>query len=214
MWGLQYVNFQSLFKWAFHKDTGLDPNNEDHVKQYTGDVLEAGANAAIMVGATILIAAPDPTDVLLPTITVVAKRPGWLGRIFSKTNRFFKNLFKSDRNNPPNPYGTNSSGKSGKLKNKLEPDENASGDHTVFDRDDNGNIYKYETYEKTRTGHNNPTKRFDGGKRDGSPGQPHTNKQTKEDVPTPHVQGKNTPGGVRPAEPNDLPNNDRFNNGG
>lgn len=33
----------------------------------------------------------------------------------------------------------------------------------------------------------------------------HTNKLTKEDVPTPHVQGKSIPGGVRPAEPWEIP---------
>ena len=110
------------------------------------------------------------------------------------------------------PRGRNS-GK-GKAKNKLKPDDNASGDHTVFERDNNGNIYKYETYEKTKTGHNNPVKRFDGGKPDGSPGQPHTNKKTKVDVPTPHVQGKTVPDGARPAKPDEIPNNKRFNNGG
>jgi len=98
--------------------------------------------------------------------------------------------------------------------NKLKPDEDAKGDHSTFKRDDNGDIYKYETYEKTDTGHDNPVKRFDGGKPDGSPGAPHRNKQTKEKVPTPHIQGKKIPGGVRPAKPNEIPNNKRFNNGG
>ncbi len=103
---------------------------------------------------------------------------------------------------------------SSKGRNKLKPDGDAKGDHTTFKRDDNGDIYKYETYEKTSTGHDNPVKRFDGGKPDGSPGQPHTNKQTKKDVPTPHVQGKKIPGGVRPAKPTEIPKNKRFNNGG
>ncbi len=103
--------------------------------------------------------------------------------------------------------------KAGKGKNKLKPDNEAKGDHSVFKRDDNGDIYKYETYEKTKTGHDNPVKRFDGGKPDGTPGAPHRNKQTKEKVPTPHVQGKKIPGGARSPQPNEIPNNKRFNNG-
>ena len=64
------------------------------------------------------------------------------------------------------------------------------------------NIYKYETYEKTKSGHFNPTKRFDGGQPNGLPGKPHNG------VPTSYVyQGKN----VRPPNPSEIPNNPRFN---
>jgi len=48
-------------------------------------------------------------------------------------------------------------------------------------------------------------KRYDGGKPDGSAGAPHVNKQTGESTPTPHVQGKGVPGGVRPAETWEIP---------
>lgn len=107
--------------------------------------------------------------------------------------------------------GGGGGGGGGKGKNKLQPDRNnAQGDHTVFKRDDNGNIYKYETYEKTSSGHFNPTKRFDGGKPDGSPGAPHVNKITQESIPTPHINGKNIPGGVRKPTPSEIPNNPRF----
>ncbi len=99
-----------------------------------------------------------------------------------------------------------------KNSNKLKPDEKASGDHSSFTRDKDGNIYKYETYEKTSTGHNNPVKRFDGGKPDGTQGAPHINKSTQESISTPHIQGKNIPGGARKPEPSELPNNKRFNN--
>ena len=34
-------------------------------------------------------------------------------------------------------------------------------------------MFKYETYGKTKTGHFNPQKRFDGGKPDGTPGANH-----------------------------------------
>jgi hypothetical protein len=36
-------------------------------------------------------------------------------------------------------------------------------------------------------------------------GSPHFNKVLGEDVPTPHVQGPGIPGGVRPAEPEEIP---------
>ncbi len=88
---------------------------------------------------------------------------------------------------------------------KLMPYKNAKGDHSTFERGTNGKVYKYETYEKTSTGHFNPKKRYDGGKPDGTPGAPHRNKKTGKDVPTPHVQGKSIPGGVRAADPNEIP---------
>ena len=100
--------------------------------------------------------------------------------------------------------GSNATAK-GKASNKLKPNKDANGDHTTFKRGDDGNIHKYETYEKTKTGHFNPKKRYDGGKPDGSPGAPHRNKKTGEAIPTPHVQGKGVDGGVRPARPDEIP---------
>lgn len=93
----------------------------------------------------------------------------------------------------------------GKGANKLRSDPKATGSHTSFKTGTNGKVYKYETYEKTESGYFNPVKRYDGGKPDGSPGAPHVNKITKEAVPTPHVQGKRIPGGVRPAFPMEIP---------
>ena len=99
---------------------------------------------------------------------------------------------------------------SGKGSNKLRPDKSAEGSHTTYGRDKDGNVFKYETYEvHERDGKKffNPKKRFDGGKPDGTPGQPHKNKLTGEDVPTPHVQGKDIPGGVREPKPSEVPTN-------
>jgi hypothetical protein len=36
-------------------------------------------------------------------------------------------------------------------------------------------------------------------------GAPHYNKLTRESVPTPHVQSRDIPGGVRPATPQEIP---------
>jgi RHS repeat-associated protein len=96
-------------------------------------------------------------------------------------------------------------GGGGRMSNKLKPNPEAVGSHTTFKRNNNGDIYKYETYEKTESGHFNPTKRYDGGQPNGSPGSPHVNKQTGEDIPTPHVQGKKIQGGVRPAKEWEIP---------
>ncbi|BAP31524.1 RHS repeat-associated core domain-containing protein [Chryseobacterium sp. StRB126] len=93
----------------------------------------------------------------------------------------------------------------GRGANKLQPNSDAVGPHTTFQRGTNGKVHKYETYEKTSSGHFNPSKRYDGGKPDGTPGAPHINKKTGESIPTPHVQGKNTPGGARAAEPHEIP---------
>jgi RHS repeat-associated protein len=94
---------------------------------------------------------------------------------------------------------------------KLEPDkEKAQGDHSTFERDNNGDIYKYQEW------HVNPLnphgfddgKFFDGGKPNGEPGSPHFDKQTNTYVPTPHVY--NNSKSTTPATPSQLPDNNRF----
>lgn len=112
----------------------------------------------------------------------------------------------SPQNTSPALSGSASEGRSS---NKLCPDPRATGDHTTFKTDNNGNVYKYETYEKTKTGYDNPVKRFDGGRPDGTQGRPHENSMG-ESVDTPHVQGKSIPDGVRPPVPSEIPKNPRF----
>ncbi|UOG62592.1 SpvB/TcaC N-terminal domain-containing protein [Leptospira noguchii] len=121
-------------------------------------------------------------------------------------------------NNTGNGSGKSDIG-STRSSNKLAPYKDnpgdkikasAVGDHTSFKRDKDGNIFKYETYEKTKTGHFDPKVRFDGGKSDGSPGDAHRNKITKEDISTPHIQGKDISGGVRYPTSSETPNNPRF----
>ncbi|EMS83770.1 hypothetical protein LEP1GSC073_0586, partial [Leptospira noguchii str. Cascata] len=129
---------------------------------------------------------------------------------------------KSGVSNKGNNTG-NGSGKSDigstRSSNKLTPYKDNPNDkikasgvghHTSFKRDKDGNIFKYETYGKTKTGHFDPKKRFDGGQPDGSQGRTHTNSITKKDISTPHIQGKNISGGVRDPRSNELPNNPRF----
>ncbi|MCL8267603.1 RHS repeat-associated core domain-containing protein [Leptospira weilii] len=129
---------------------------------------------------------------------------------------------KSGITNKGNNIG-NGSGKSDlgstRSSNKLAPYKDgindkikasAVGDHTSFKRDKDGNIFKYETYEKTKTGHFDPKVRFDGGQPDGSRGRTHTNSITEEVIKTPHIQGKDIPGGVRYPTSNETPNNPRF----
>ncbi|WP_182859296.1 RHS repeat-associated core domain-containing protein [Capnocytophaga canis] len=98
-------------------------------------------------------------------------------------------------------------------KNKLKPNKEAGGNHSTFEIDDNGNIFKYETYEMVENDKGekffNPIKRFDGGKPDGTAGEPHTNRQG-ERIPTPHVNFKN--GNVREPSDDEFPNNERFKN--
>ncbi|SHN46154.1 DUF6443 domain-containing protein [Chitinophaga sp. CF418] len=106
--------------------------------------------------------------------------------------------------------------------NKLDIDPKAEGDHVVFKRDNNNNIFKYQEWWKNEF---NPrgyedAKRFDGGTVDGQPGEPHVNKNTKVPMPTPHVNGREyipetgkmqkIPGGVRAPESYEIPDNSRF----
>ena len=102
-------------------------------------------------------------------------------------------------------------GLSKKAKNKLKPNNDAIGDHSTFERDKNGNIYKYETYEMVKNDKGqtffNPVKRFDGGKEDETPGAAHRNKDGVP-IPTPHINHKN--GEVRKPTEEEFPNNERF----
>ncbi|MBI2602420.1 MAG: VCBS repeat-containing protein [Deltaproteobacteria bacterium] len=98
----------------------------------------------------------------------------------------------------------------GRGKNNLKPDRSAGGHHSVFQRDNHGNIFKYETYEKVNHNNFNPIKRFDGGLPDGRAGRPHRSKTTGIETPTPHIQGKSIPGGVEKPSRSDFPNNQRF----
>jgi RHS repeat-associated protein len=99
--------------------------------------------------------------------------------------------------------------------NKLRPDSEADGDHTRLKRDDNGDVFKYETYKqvhkdpKTGQKYYDPQKRFDGGKPDGTQGAPHNG------VETPHLQGKTVrketgTTDVRRPTSSETPNNSRF----
>ncbi|UQZ35447.1 hypothetical protein C2I18_19105 [Paenibacillus sp. PK3_47] len=92
----------------------------------------------------------------------------------------------------------------GRSKNKLKPDPEATGDHSVPNRDPKtGEVKNHETF-KQQTNPKNPNpweteKRYDG------TGDGHFNKATKQDVPNPHVHDPSTPGGVRPPEPWEIP---------
>gem|GEM_PF-2358558 len=87
----------------------------------------------------------------------------------------------------------------------LQPDPQASGAHSTFKTTPDGKVRKYAKY----TPQTNPRdpKPFQEVKRvDADPSSaPHRNKVTGERVPTPHVQGKDIPGGVRPATKQETP---------
>jgi len=86
--------------------------------------------------------------------------------------------------------------------NKLKPDPAAAGDHTTFKRDPaTGRITHYETWT---TNKKNPSG-FDTQRRYHGTGEPHFNKATRVDVSSPHVHDKQTPGGVRPPLPWEIP---------
>jgi RHS repeat-associated protein len=90
----------------------------------------------------------------------------------------------------------------GRQRNHLRPESGAGGPHTTFRRDrSTGNVTHTETW---RPNPRNPTG-FDSVQRVDTTGRPHVNRETGQAVPTPHVQGRDIPGGVRPAEPHEVP---------
>jgi hypothetical protein len=88
---------------------------------------------------------------------------------------------------------------------RLKPDPKAQGEHSVFEVDKTtGKTKKYETY-KPQSNPKNPNpwesvKRFDQ-----AGGDSHFNKVTGKDVPTPHVHDPSVDGGVRTANPGEIP---------
>jgi hypothetical protein len=85
----------------------------------------------------------------------------------------------------------------------MRPDLRAGGPHTTFRVGPSGKVTKYQTWELQSNPRNpapwEPSNRFD------ADGDPHFNKVTKRYVPTPHMHDPRAPGGVRPAEPWEIP---------
>jgi RHS repeat-associated protein len=121
-------------------------------------------------------------------------------------------------NNPYNPFrwakwvkntykaynwiGHNSGG--GRGSNNLFPDTSATGEHSTYRQDSNGNVTTYETWKPNPQ---NPTG-FDSVRRvdtQYSKGASHYNKVTGIEIPVPHVHDSTIPGGIGPAGPGDLP---------
>jgi RHS repeat-associated protein len=89
--------------------------------------------------------------------------------------------------------------RAGRSANKLTPDPNATGAHSTFKRDAEGNITNTATYEPNS---HNPSG-FQETKRVDVTGKAHTNPDGTV-VPTPHVKEAGTKG-VHPANPDELP---------
>ena len=85
---------------------------------------------------------------------------------------------------------------------KVEPIRDAYGPHTTWKTDpQTGNITRHETWTPNPR---NPSG-WDSTKSTDLIGRPHIDKQTGKPIPTPHTQGKDIPGGVRQANPNEIP---------
>lgn len=88
----------------------------------------------------------------------------------------------------------------GRGANNLKPDSAAKGPHSTFKTDAQG----VRGHAEWKPNAKNPTG-FDQAKRVDVRGKSHYNSATKERVSTPHVHEKGTPGGLRPARPNEVP---------
>jgi hypothetical protein len=93
-------------------------------------------------------------------------------------------------------------------RNRMVPDANAVGTHTVFRRNSmTGKVAHYETY-RFQTNSYNPSKwesvvRFDNS---GKINQSHFNKILKKEIHEPHIHDPLFPGGVRYPEAWEIPN--------
>jgi hypothetical protein len=91
-----------------------------------------------------------------------------------------------------------------RAQNHLQPETGAKGPHSSFKRDNKtGEVKKHAEYTPNPQ---NPTG-FDEVQRTdlNLQGKAHRNTLTGQSVAPPHTQGKNIPGGVRPALPNEMP---------
>ncbi|HEY5958768.1 MAG TPA: RHS repeat-associated core domain-containing protein, partial [Polyangiaceae bacterium] len=99
---------------------------------------------------------------------------------------------------PAGPVANGAPGGAGRGGTKLRPDTAAEGPHSTFKRNADGKVTGHAEWTPNSR---NPI-RFDQAKRvDTQYASPHTDRG----VPTPHTHGKNIPGGVRPATPDELP---------
>ncbi len=91
-----------------------------------------------------------------------------------------------------------------KNRQKNPPHPDAQGAHTTFTRDrETGKVIKYDTYEPPKDSRN-PNK-WERTKAYQATGEPHYNKVTQQDVPTPHINSSRVPGGVRAAHAWEIP---------
>jgi RHS repeat-associated protein len=100
--------------------------------------------------------------------------------------------------------GAGGGGGGGKGSNHLKPDPNASGDHSTYRQNENGQTTAYETWTenpKNPSGYDSVV-RVD---TQYSNGASHCNKATGQYVPVPHAHDPTAPGEVRPADPSELP---------
>lgn len=97
---------------------------------------------------------------------------------------------------PRNTTGT------GRARNNIGPNKNASGRHVVYKADpQTGKVTNYKVYDVNPQ---NPSG-FDEILGYDGVGKPHTNKVTNEDL-LPHMHDPKAPGGVRPPNLDEIPN--------
>jgi len=104
---------------------------------------------------------------------------------------------------PNPPANNNAPANTGRGANHLRPDASARGAHTTYRRDASGRVTHYATWEPNSR---NPSG-FQEVLRGDMVGNSHYNKVTRQNVPTPHIHGGGTPGGVRAAQSCEITRN-------
>jgi uncharacterized protein RhaS with RHS repeats len=165
--------------------------------------LAARGSGAITVASLFV---PGPEDVALAgfiatkvggRLAGVASRA--LGKASGSIGKGLRRLFGKADDAAEAAANTAKSG--GRGSNNLKPDSNAQGPHSTFKRDGDGNLTNHAEWQPNPR---NPSG-FDEAKRIDLVGDPHYNKISGQEVQTPHTHGKDIPGGVRPAKPEEIP---------
>lgn len=166
--------------------------------------LYAGANPVMAV---------DPTGewwslVARGASTVVTKCRQYCGSVVTRARQFIQEARKN-RQEPQQPSSAATETTSANTcqiqtprTQRVEPNQTASGPHTTWKTDpQTGQITRHETWTPNPR---NPTG-WDSYQSTDLVGRAHRNKMSLDYIGTPHTQSKNIPGGVRPADPFEIP---------
>ena len=205
-WGGDLKNPQTLNKYSYTLNNPLKYNDPSgNVVQLVAAVAFATMDAGLNIRSQLQNNGGDWSQV---SYTEVAKNAAEGAVIGAVGGGVGKVVMKGLKNLKTAVQGVQKAEKvvenTGRGKNKLKPDSAATGEHSTFRRNQDGNVSGYATWQKNTR---NPSGFQEKIRVDTQYAKPHSdyNKVTKENIRTPHVHDRSIPGGVRSAKKNELP---------